>query len=39
LTFFYVAAGVAVVAVSLITNYQYGPKRSTQAQPAWQYSA
>lgn len=25
---FYVAAGVAVLAVSLITNYQYSPKRS-----------
>lgn len=27
LTAFYVAAGVAVLAVSLITNYQYSPKR------------
>jgi len=30
---FYVAAGVAVLAVSLITNYQYSPKR------AWSTSA
>ena len=28
---FYVAAGVAVLAVSLITNYQYSPKRQTTA--------
>lgn len=39
-TAFYVAAGVAVLAVSLITNYQYGPKRSTPttdwSQSAWQ---
>jgi hypothetical protein len=27
LTGFYVAAGIAVLAVSLITNYQYSPKR------------
>jgi len=27
LTAFYIAAGVAVLAVSLITNYQYSPKR------------
>jgi len=27
LTAFYVAAGLAVLAVSLITNYQYSPKR------------
>src|SRR6202011_3404378 len=27
LTAFYVAAGVAVLAVSLITNYQYSPRR------------
>jgi hypothetical protein len=27
MTAFYVAAGVAVLAVSLITNYQYSPKR------------
>ena len=27
LSVFYVAAGVAVLAVSLITNYQYSPKR------------
>jgi len=38
LTAFYVAAGIAVLAVSLITNYQYSPKRDwapgTSAQPA-----
>src|SRR5438067_9387849 len=28
---FYVAAGIAVLAVSLITNYQYSPKRSWAA--------
>ncbi|TMM13004.1 MAG: hypothetical protein E6G01_15415 [Actinobacteria bacterium] len=28
LTAFYTAAGIAVLAVSLITNYQYSPKRS-----------
>ena len=38
LTFFYVFAGVAVVAVSLITNYQYSPKRQATSQPAWQYA-
>ena len=27
ITAFYVAAGIAVLAVSLITNYQYSPKR------------
>ncbi len=27
LTAFYIAAGIAVLAVSLITNYQYSPKR------------
>lgn len=27
LTAFYVAAGIAVLAVSLVTNYQYSPKR------------
>ncbi len=39
LTLFYVGAGIAVLAVSLITNYQYSPKRQarTQQQPAWQY--
>ena len=26
MTAFYIAAGVAVLAVSLITNYQYGPR-------------
>jgi hypothetical protein len=34
LTVFYVAAGAAVLAVSLITNYQYSPKR--MAAPARQ---
>ena len=28
LTAFYVASGIAVLAVSLITNYQYSPKRT-----------
>ena len=28
LSVFYIAAGVAVLAVSLITNYQYSPKRA-----------
>jgi len=27
LTAFYIVAGLAVLAVSLITNYQYSPKR------------
>ena len=31
LSAFYVVAGVAVLAVSLITNYQYSPRRSLQA--------
>ena len=31
LSAFYVVAGVAVLAVSLVTNYQYGPKRSWDA--------
>jgi hypothetical protein len=31
---FYVAAGAAVLAVSLITNYQYSPKRAGVAQVA-----
>lgn len=39
LTFFYVFAGVAVVAVSLLTNYQYSPRRQVQSSSAWQYSA
>jgi len=39
LTLFYLAAGAAVAAVSLITNYQYSPKRDAAAQPAWRYSA
>jgi hypothetical protein len=38
LTAFYVGAGAAVLLVSLVTNYQYSPKRewstSTPAQPA-----
>jgi hypothetical protein len=34
LTAFYIAAGVAVLAVSLITNYQYSPKREFAGQPA-----
>ena len=33
LTAFYVAAGLAVLAVSLITNYQYSPKREWSAAP------
>lgn len=31
LTVFYIVAGAAVLAVSLITNYQYSPKRSWTA--------
>ena len=31
---FYMAAGVAVLAVSLITNYQYSPQREWAAQAA-----
>src|SRR5690349_6823174 len=31
LSAFYVVAGVAVLAVSLVTNYQYSPKRSWDA--------
>jgi len=34
LTGFYVVMGLAVLAVSLITNYQYSPKRSAQAVPS-----
>jgi hypothetical protein len=34
LTAFYIAAGVAVLAVSLITNYQFSPKREWAASPA-----
>jgi len=34
LTAFYVVAGIAVLAVSLITNYQYSPKREWAGQPA-----
>ncbi|HMC05345.1 MAG TPA: hypothetical protein VKJ83_07715 [Actinomycetota bacterium] len=33
LTAFYVAAGLAVLSVSLITNYQYSPKREWSAAP------
>jgi hypothetical protein len=33
LTAFYVAAGTAVLLVSLVTNYQYSPKRSWSAVP------
>ena len=31
---FYVVMGVAVLAVSLITNYQYSPKRQASTQPS-----
>src|SRR5205085_5247467 len=34
LTAFYIAAGAAVLAVSLITNYQYNPKRQWAGEPA-----
>ena len=30
---FYVASGAAVLAVSLVTNYQYSPKRQVAAKP------
>jgi hypothetical protein len=30
---FYVVMGIAVLAVSLVTNYQYSPKRQANAQP------
>jgi hypothetical protein len=33
LTAFYIAAGLAVLAVSLITNYQYSPKREWSGAP------
>src|SRR5947199_6858753 len=33
LTAFYIVAGIAVLAVSLITNYQYSPKREWAAAP------
>lgn len=33
LSAFYVAAGIAVLAVSLVTNYQYSPKREWATQP------
>jgi hypothetical protein len=34
LSAFYVAAGIAVLAVSLVTNYQYSPKREWTSQQA-----
>ena len=34
ITAFYVVAGIAVLAVSLVTNYQYSPKRNWAASPA-----
>ena len=34
LTAFYIVMGIAVLAVSLITNYQYSPKRNPQAIPS-----
>jgi hypothetical protein len=34
LTAFYIVAGVAVLAVSLITNYQYSPSREWAGSPA-----
>ena len=34
ITAFYVVAGIAVLAVSLITNYQYSPKRNWNAHTA-----
>ena len=34
LSIFYVAGGLAVLAVSLITNYQYSPKRVSASSPA-----
>jgi hypothetical protein len=34
LTALYVAAGIAVLAVSLVTNYQYSPKRAWSAAPS-----
>lgn len=33
LTVFYIVAGVAVLAVSMITNYQYSPRRALAAAP------
>lgn len=33
LTVFYIVAGVAVLAVSMITNYQYSPRRTLAAAP------
>jgi hypothetical protein len=33
LTAFYIAAGAAVLLVSLVTNYQYSPKREWAGQP------
>jgi len=37
LSVFYVGAGIAVLAVSLITNYQYSPNASRA--PEWAYAA
>ncbi len=34
LTAFYIVMGVAVLAVSLVTNYQYSPKRTATAIPS-----
>ena len=34
LTVFYVVAGIAVLAVSLVTNYQYSPKREWSPAPS-----
>ena len=34
LTAFYIVMGIAVLAVSLITNYQYSPKQTAQAIPS-----
>ena len=34
ITAFYVVAGIAVLAVSLVTNYQYSPKRNWNARTA-----
>jgi hypothetical protein len=33
LSVFYIVAGLAVLAVSLVTNYQYSPKRQWEARP------
>ena len=34
LTAFYIVMGIAVLAVSLVTNYQYSPKRTASAIPS-----